>query len=89
MKFKEHLNHTSELSESKKIKFSTVQPNAGKPAVNDDGVNIDNSVVLGKGLIAVGGSFGPGDQIEIFDARSGKMSVALPNDVVKNLKRLK
>ena len=90
MNFKNWQNRSdTELTESKKIRFSTVQPTVGKPAVDIDGLKIDGSAVLGEGLVAVIGPFGPGDQIDIFDVRSGKLMVSLPNDAPKTLRKLK
>lgn len=89
MKFKEYQSNQTELTEAKKHKLSNVQPMAGKKAVDDRGIDIDNSVVLGKGLVAIGGKFGPGDQIELFDFRKNKLLVALPNDALKTLRKIK
>ena len=69
----------------KNIKLSRVQPGQGKTAVNDDGIKIDDSVVLSSGIVAM--KLRTRDFI-LFEPRSGKALGKLALDDLEYLKDL-
>ena len=72
------------LEEARGTKLAKVQPGVGKPAVDEDGLKISDSVVISGNMVAVNvGS----NTLSLFDNKTGKELFALNSKQVSLLKK--